>query len=376
MSITVMQELSEYGQSIWLDNISRALVYTGRLQELIHQGLRGLTSNPTIFDKAISKSADYDRQIRDLKRRNLTTFQMYDEITIKDIQDAADLFRPTYDATGGSDGYVSLEINPQLAYGTDETITEGKRLSEKVNRPNLMLKVPSTPAGFPAVTALLSAGINVNVTLIFSLQQYIDTTQAYLQGLENLVVRGGNVGRVHSVASVFVSRVDTLVDGLIEHMLQSEQDARQRPQLEQLQGRAAVANSVLIYDKYIEIFKSERFKKLEEQGGNVQRLLWGSTSTKNPVYSDVKYVAELIGKGTVNTVPEETLYAFLDHGIVREALPGDTHEARQTFAALVRHGIDIDAVCDRLLKDGVNAFQKSFVSLLQAIEEKAAKLGM
>jgi transaldolase len=369
-----MHQLNDLGQSIWLDNISRALIRTKRLQRLIDQGLRGLTSNPTIFDKAISKSADYDRQIRDSMNRNLATFELYDEITVKDIQVAADAFRPTYDATEGLDGYVSLEINPQLAYKTEETIIEGRRLFHKVHRPNLMLKVPSTPAGFPAITALLSEGINVNVTLIFSLQHYMDTTQAYLQGVENLIAREGTAGLVRSVASVFVSRVDTLVDDLIDAGLGSQPDASQRQELEQLKGKAAVANSVLIYNKYVEIFKSERFRKLQEKGGNVQRLLWGSTSTKNPVYSDVKYVTELIGHGTINTVPEETLYAFLDHGIAKEALPGDTEDARGMFATLGRYGIDLGEVCERLLKDGVIAFQKSFVSLLGAVEEKARRL--
>ena len=374
MAKTSIQQLNDYGQSVWLDYISRSLLDTGQLKQLIEQGVSGMTSNPTIFDKAVSKSEDYDANILQLRAANKTTFEIYDDITVKDIQDAADAFIPTYEATGGSDGYVSLEINPKLAHSTDQTIAEGKRLHEKVGRPNVMFKVPSTDAGFPAIVALLTEGININVTLIFSLKQYVSTADAYLQGIHNLLSRGGDARRVRSVASVFVSRVDTLTDKLIDERLKKESDTDAREELQGLQGKTAGANSAIIFNKYKEIFSGEMFKGVQEKGGNVQRLLWGSTSTKNPAYSDTKYVTELIGKNTVNTIPEPTLRAFLDHGVVNEALPGDMQRAHETINRLQKYGISTDKVCQELLEDGVLAFEKSFDSLLGSIEEKASKL--
>jgi transaldolase len=362
--------LNAYGQSVWLDYISRALIDTGKLKELIDIGLRGLTSNPTIFDKAISTSNDYDTAITELKNAGRSTFEIYDELTIKDIQNAADAFMPVYEKTEGADGYVSLEINPTLAYQTDATISEGKRLFKKVNRPNLMLKVPATDEGFPAVKALLSEAINVNITLIFSLQQYIDTAEAYLSGIEQCIQKNGDVRKVRSVASIFVSRIDTLTDKLLEekHALTDKQ------KLEAFMGTAAVANSAIIYARYREIFNANRFLNLQSKGANVQRVLWGSTSTKNPAYSDIKYVKELIGKDTVNTIPESTLRAFIDHGTVQEALTEDAGRAREIITGLFNIDIDINDICDRLLKDGVVAFEKSFVSLLNNIETKASNL--
>lgn len=371
---TSVQQLAEYGQSVWLDYISRALIHTGRLKNLIDDGVCGLTSNPSIFDKAVSKSNDYDLYIQALKENHKTTFEIYDDITVRDVQDAADLFLPGYEETEGLDGYVSLEINPKLAHDVEATIAEGRRLYEKVNRANIMFKVPSTEAGFPAITALLANGINVNVTLIFSRQQYTSTTEAYLHGLERLLESGGDLRTVRAVASVFVSRVDTLVDNLIDTKLQSESNGAHTKQLEELKGMAAVANSAIIYDKYMATFSSDRFRHLAEKGANVQRLLWGSTSTKNPAYSDIKYVTELIGKNTVNTIPQATLEAFLDHGTVKEALPGDLTQAQKRIGRLQESGIDINEVCKKLLDDGVIAFQKAFDSLLQAIQEKAREL--
>ena len=374
MAKTTIQQLDEYGQSVWLDYISRSLLDSGRLKKLIEQGVRGLTSNPSIFDKAVSKSSDYDGTIRELRREQKSTFEIYDDITVRDIQDAADAFRPIYDATGGDDGYVSLEINPKLAHDTEQTVVEGKRLYEKVNRANVMLKVPATDAGFPAVTGLLDAGINVNVTLIFSVQQYTNTAEAYMRGVEHLLQRGGDVSRIRSVASVFVSRIDTLTDKLVDETLKEHSDVHTRRMLQSLKGRAAVANSALIYAEYRKILDGKRFTDLSRKGVGVQRVLWGSTSTKNPEYSDTKYVTELIGKDTVNTIPEHTLNAFLEHGVVAEALPADIRDARETVKALKNYGVDIDEVCRKLLQDGVIAFEKSFDSLLKSIEEKASKL--
>jgi transaldolase len=366
--------LDEFGQSVWIDYISRALLDTGRLKELIEQGVRGLTSNPTIFDKAISRSSDYDHLITKLKEEQGSTYEVYDAITVRDIQDAADLFGPTYEETEGLDGYVSLEIDPRLANDAEGTVAEGIRLWAKVARPNLMLKVPATDEGFKAISTLLEQNININATLIFSLQQYENTAEAYMKGIEKLLSRGGNARSVHSVASVFVSRVDTMVDEIIERNLNASSGGSMQKDFNRFKGLTAVANSAIIYDRYSQMFSDRRFERLRRQGGNVQRLLWGSTSTKNPSYSDVKYVTELIGKGTVNTIPEKTLVAFLDHGEVREALPGDLTEARAIIQTLADHGIGIGDICGRLLKDGLTAFQDSFTFLLKAIEEKTASL--
>jgi len=326
-----------------------------------------MTSNPTIFDKAINSGSDYDEQIGELHGKGNTLFETYDDITIKDIQDAADIFRPTYDKTEGLDGYVSLEINPKLAYDTQETIEEGKRLAAKVNRPNVMFKVPATDAGYEAISALLAQGINVNVTLIFSLEQYKKTAAAYLEGIKRLLKNKGNARSVRSVASVFVSRIDTAVDKLLDQ-LQGQDEAAS------LKGKAAVANSNLIYRAYSKMFSGNEFKEMEKQGAAVQRVLWGSTGTKDPAYSDIKYMEELIARNTVNTVPENTLEAFLDHGVAQETLTPDADEAQGVVNSLQRLGIDINDVCAKLLEDGVVAFEQSFDSLLNAIEKKTRSM--
>jgi transaldolase len=367
MSKTTIEQLGELGQSVWLDYISRSLMKTGRLKEMIGLGVTGMTSNPTIFDKAINSGSDYDNQMRELHERGKSLFEIYDDITIKDIQDAADIFGPTYDKTKGLDGYVSLEINPKLAYNTQETIEEGKRLATKVNRPNVMFKVPATDAGYGAITALLAEGINVNVTLIFSLEQYKKTAAAYVEGIARLLKNKGDARSVRSVASVFVSRIDTAADKLLDQ-LQGQNEAAS------LRGKAAVANSNLIYREYTEIFSGDAFKGMDKQGASVQRVLWGSTGTKNPAYSDIKYVAELIARDTVNTVPENTLEAFLDHGMVQETITADADEAQGVIDALHRLGIDINDVCTKLLEDGVIAFEQSFDSLLDAIEKKTRSM--
>ncbi len=374
MKKTTTQQLGEFGQSVWLDYISRSLIDTGRLTDLIKQGLRGMTSNPTIFDKAISTSNDYDEKIQDLKKMGRSAFEIYDELTVKDIQDAADTLKPVYKQMNGLDGYVSLEVNPKFAYKIEETVAEAKRLYKKVNRPNVMFKVPSTNQGFTAIEQLLAEGININITLIFSLQQYKNTAQAYIRGIEKLLHKNGDISKVCSVASVFVSRIDTATDKLIEEKLTRESDATVTSRLESLRGKAAVANSAIIYKDYVATFFGNAFKTLREKGANVQRLLWGSTSTKNPAYSDIKYVAELIGKYTVNTIPEKTLNAFLDHGVVKEALTADTADAQMVIDDLMGLGINIDDVCKKLLEDGVVAFNRSFDSLLKSIEEKSKRL--
>jgi transaldolase len=367
MSKTTIEQLGGVGQSVWLDYISRSLLKSGRLKELIGLGITGMTSNPTIFDKAINSGSDYDDQIRELHGMDKSIFEIYDDVTVTDIQDAADLFRPTYDKTKGLDGYVSLEINPKLAYDTQETIEEGKRLAAKVNRANVMFKVPSTDAGYEAISALLADGINVNVTLIFSLEQYKKTAAAYIEGIKMLLQNKGDARSIRSVASVFVSRVDTAVDKLLDQLQGQDEVAS-------LKGKAAVANSNLIYRAYSEIFSGDAFKGMEKQGASLQRVLWGSTGTKNTAYSNIKYMAELIGRDTVNTVPENTLEAFLDHGVVQETITADADEAQGVIDSLQGLGIDVNDVCAKLLEDGVVAFEQSFDSLLNAIEQKTQRM--
>lgn len=371
---TKMEQLAVFGQSIWLDYISRSLLDTGKLKELIEQGLRGLTSNPSIFDNAISTSTDYDARIAELKQQRKTTFEIYDDLTVKDIQDAADMFMPVYGQTRGLDGYVSLEVNPKLAYDTEKTIEEARRLHKKVDRPNVMFKVPSTDKGFPAIEALLADGINVNVTLIFSLEQYERTAHAYLNGLAKRLENNGNINTTRSVASVFVSRIDTLTDTFITDRTASMNDEKKKEHLARLTGRAAVANSAIIYARYRELFSDRRWEELTSCGAHAQRVLWGSTSTKNHAYSDIKYVTELIARDTVNTIPEKTLEAFLDHGEVKGALTGDISRHLDVIKELTAHGIDLNTVCQKLLTDGVLAFEKAFDNLLDAIADKAQKL--
>jgi transaldolase len=364
MNKIILNEVADFGQSIWLDNITRSMIEEGRLENLVDLGLRGMTSNPTIFDKAVAASDVYNKQISDLSSNNMRTFNIYDEITVKDVQDAADIFRSVYEKTRGLDGYVSLEINPKLAYNVKQTIEEGKRLHAKVARPNVMFKVPSTEEGFKAIEELTALGINVNITLIFSLNQYQSTASSYMKGIKRLIDSGKSPEDVHSVASVFVSRVDTAVDKKLE-----EKEA-----VRSLRGKAAVANAKTIYKEFIDTVSSDQFKQLQDKGANIQRLLWGSTSTKNPAYSDIKYVTELMGKNTVNTVPDRTLEAFLDHGKAEEALTENTEDAPDIIKSLKQLDIDIDQVCRKLLKDGVLAFEESFESLLKTIEKRSKQL--
>lgn len=370
MAESKMVELAQLGQSIWLDSISRSMIETRVLKNLIGLGLRGMTSNPTIFDKAISSGSDYDHLIMELNSRNKTTFEIYDDLTVRDIQDAADMFMPVYERTNGLDGYVSLEINPKLAFNTEETVREGKRLYETVNRPNVMFKVPSTDEGFPAIEELLSAGINVNITLIFSLEQYEKTARAFLTGMKRLLDNNGDLTRMASVASVFVSRIDTAVDKQLDEKIRNEREEDTAGTLRSLRGTAAVANSKLIFRKYQEIFSKDEFLKLQNSGARVQRVLWGSTGTKDPAYSDIKYVTELIGSPTVNTLPMKTIQAFLDHGACKETLTQGVKDAQAQLEGLMRFGIDIKEVCAKLLDEGVVAFEKSFDSLLNTIETK------
>ena len=358
---TKLHDIAGQGQSIWIDNISRSMITNGKLKTLIDQGLRGQTSNPTIFKQAISSSADYDTKIQQLAESGRSTFEIYDELTIKDVQDAADLFRGVYESTHGLDGYVSLEINPKLGNELYSQLKEGMRLWQKLDRPNVMIKVPATSNGLGVVEGLISQGINVNVTLIFSAEQYSQVVWAFLKGLDHLAKSGGDIKKVHSVASIFVSRVDTVIDKKLEEK-------------SFLRGKAAVSNCEIIYYKFQKNFTSTEFKALKQQGANVQRVLWASTGTKDPQYSDIKYITELMAADTVNTVPDKTLEAVLDHGVTKAAMPGNVAEAQKTIEELRLLGIDVGMVCNQLLDDGLAAFEKSFEELTACIEEKRARL--
>lgn len=373
MKKTTVVQLKDIGQSIWIDNINRAMLQSGRLQEYLQSGVRGLTSNPTIFDKAVSSSNDYDESIEKMSGDGLSVLEIYDALTIKDIQAAADILSELYKSSCGKDGYVSLEINPDFAHDTVKTIVEGKRLAAAVNRPNCMVKVPATGAGYEAIACLLEEGINVNATLIFSGAQYHHTAQAFLRGLNRRLQKNATVDYVHSVASVFISRVDTVIDALLEERIKHESNARMKRLYRSLKGKAAVANALQIYKQYRELFSQEQFRRMEQRGANVQRVLWASTSTKNPDYKDTKYVQELIVRDSVNTVPESTLAAFLDHGRVEE-ITLDHDENTRVIDSLKDAGIDVENVCEGLSKDGLIAFQKSFESLLASIKNKSADL--
>ncbi|MCA9402750.1 MAG: transaldolase [Candidatus Omnitrophica bacterium] len=372
MAPSTIQQLADYGQSIWLDYINRPMLENGELKQRIANGLRGMTSNPSIFQKAIGTTHDYDQEIIRLKAEGKSAFEIYDALTIRDIQDAADCFRDVYERTGGLDGYVSLEINPLLAAKVEEQAAEGIRLFEKVDRPNVMIKVPSTEQGYAVIRTLIGRGINVNATLIFSLNQYEQVAAAYCAGVSDLQSAGGDLSAVHSVASVFVSRIDSVIDKNLEEI--SAEDAALADEAGDLAGQAAVANSRIIFERAETLFGGPQFKALAAAGANRQRVLWGSTSTKNPAYSDIKYVAELIARPTVNTVPEQTLVAFLDHGEVGEAFTADAAPAREVIARLKALGIDIDEVNAKLLRDGCAAFDGAFEDLLKSIESKAAAL--
>ncbi len=367
---TLLHQLYDFGQSPWLDYISRKILDKGHLQRMIDNGIVGVTSNPTIFDKAVKTGNDYDPIIRELAQKGKNKEEIYDNITIRDIQDACDMFLPVYQQTGKKDGYVSLEVNPHLAHDTDRTIQEAERLFQLVNRSNLMIKVPATEEGFPAIETLLSQGINVNITLIFSREQYIKSARAYLNGIEKAHFKRKDISSIASVASLFVSRVDGAIDSILEKQMNQEDSPMQKSELKGLLGKAAIANGHLIYQEYRGVFSLERFQGLASEGAAVQRVLWASTSTKNPNYSDIKYVQELIARNTVNTMPEETIEAFLDHGKVENAISDESSRDQLVLSHLDDRRILIDEVCQQLLTDGVKKFIDSYESLLDSIEQK------
>jgi transaldolase/glucose-6-phosphate isomerase len=362
-----LAELAKVGQSVWYDQMERRLITTGQLKKLIEQDdLRGMTSNPTIFEKAIAGSEDYDVQLRQLAAENKSRDEIYDELVLKDISDAADIFRPVYDRTDGTDGFISIEVSPTLANETQGTIAEAKRLFRRLKRPNVMVKIPGTPAGIPAIEESLFNGVNINITLLFSNDVYGQVMEAYLRGLERRVEKNLPIDKIRSVASFFVSRIDTQADKQIEEKMKQTGDR----ELESLLGKIAIANAKMAYQQFKEIFNSERFKKLKAKGARVQRPLWASTGTKNPKYSDVLYVESLIAPDTVNTLPPATYDAFKDHGKVRVSIEEKLDEAREVLRNFEAKGFSLKKITDQLTAEGVKSFEGSFTSLNAVLEAR------
>ncbi len=370
-----LKALLDYGQSMWLDYIRRDLITTGKLRSMIEDdGLRGMTSNPSIFEKAIAESSLYDDILKSLaSRHDLDTTARYEQIAIRDIQGAADILRSVYDSSKYRDGYVSLEVSPLLANKTKETVDEARRLWKTVARENVMIKVPGTPEGLPAIRQLIGEGININVTLLFAQEVYEQVAEQYISGVEDLARRGGNLKKMAGVASFFISRIDTMVDGLIQQKLKSAHGAQEESQLKSLLGKVAIANGKLAYQRYLGIFNAPRWQSLAAQGAQTQRVLWASTSTKNPAYRDVMYVEELIGPDTVNTMPPATVDAFRDHGQLRKTLTEDIPAAQKIMDDLARAGISIKEVTDKLTVEGVKLFADAFHKLLSAVEQSTTK---
>jgi transaldolase/glucose-6-phosphate isomerase len=374
MAENPLRQLKQVGQSVWFDYIRRWEMVSGHLKRLIDEdGISGVTSNPSIFEKAIAGSQDYDEAIRKLAQEGREAAQIFETLAVEDIQMAADLFLPTYQVTDARDGYVSIEVSPTLAHDTTKTIQEARRLFRKVNRPNVLVKVPGTAEGLPAIQQLLGEGININITLLFAIERYEQVANAYTAALEKLAAEGKELKLVASVASFFVSRIDTLVDQQLEtRLLQAKSDA-ERERISALFGKAAIANAKLAYQRFKEIFAGSRFQTLAQKGARVQRMLWASTSTKNPKYRDILYAEELIGPDTVDTMPASTLDAFRDHGKVRATIKEGLAESRQVMAQLAEVGIDMAAVTRQLEEQGVEAFAKDYQKLLNSIAEKRAQ---
>ena len=365
-------QLLDYGQSMWLDYIRRDLFTTGKLQQMIaNDGLRGMTSNPSIFEKAIADSSLYDDYLQTLGKKGLKPIDVYEQIAIRDIQAAADTLKPVYQESNFHDGYVSLEVSPYLALKTQETIDEARRLWKAVSRENVMIKVPGTAEGIPAIKQLIGEGININVTLLFAQEVYEKVAEAYIAGLEELAKNGGNLKKMAGVASFFISRIDTLIDSKLDEKIKA--DPNQQSFYKSLQGKVAIANGKLTYQKYQKIFSGPRWEALASKGAQTQRVLWASTSTKNPAYRDVIYVEELIGPDTVNTMPPATVDAFRDHGKVRNSLTEDVPGAQKVMDDLAKAGISIKEVTDKLTADGVKLFADAFDKLLAAVEKNTAK---
>ena len=373
MSENSLKQLHDAGVSIWLDYIDRTMLRNGDLQKRIdEESLTGMTSNPTIFEKALAEGSAYDDQLRSAEG-SFTAMELFERIATSDVRDACDIFRPVYDATNGDDGYVSIEVSPGAANDATATVSEAARLWAAVDRPNVMIKIPGTVEGAKAVRQTTAAGINVNITLLFSLDAYQSVIDAYMGGLEDRVKAGKDIKRIHSVASFFVSRVDTEVDKRLDAVI--AKDTSRKAALDSLHGKAAIANAKLAYELFQKEIASPRWKALEAKGATLQRPLWASTSTKNPAYRDVMYVEELIGPHSVNTLPPATIIAFKDHGKVERTVDKDYDAARKIIADLEANAIRMNDVTDKLLADGLASFQKSFDTLLAGLRDKTKKLG-
>lgn len=367
-----LKGLLAYGQSPWMDYVRRDLLTSGQLKKYIdNDGLRGMTSNPSIFEKAITGSNLYADVLNSQEAKSLNANGLFEKVAIRDIQDACDIFKPIYDAANRRDGYVSLEVSPFLGFDTRASIDEAHRLWKAVNRPNVMIKIPGTPEGLPAIRQCLEAGLNINITLLFAQNRYEQVAEAFLSALEARAAKGQDISHIASVASFFVSRIDTLVDSTIDEKLKTASDPAAKALLESIRGKVAIANARLTYQKYQELFGGSRWKALSSKGAQTQRLLWASTSTKNPKYRDVLYVEELIGADTVDTIPPATFDAFRDHGKLRESLTENVDGAARTMADLAKAGISMKDVTDKLLTDGVRLFSDAFKTLLDAVGKSA-----
>ena len=371
-----LMKLIDFGQSYWIDNLNRHMIRSGELQKRVREeGLRGMTSNPAIFNKAISKSTDYDDQIRELAAKGINAEQIYEALAVKDVQDACDIFRPVYEQSQGLDGYVSLEVSPYLARHTEETMKEARHLFQTVDRPNLFIKIPGTKEGLPAIEQMLYEGININITLLFSIQRYEEVAWTYIKALQHREAEGQDLSRIASVASFFVSRIDVLVDQLLKHRLLPGNKEKPNSLPDQLLGKIAVSNAKMAYQSFKRIFESEQWKNLEKKGAKVQRPLWASTSTKTPGYSDVMYVEPFIGQHTVNTMPEETITAFADHGrVVADSVEKNIEQEVRHLEQLKEIGIDLECVTQQLENEGIQKFIEPYQELIKSVAEKRKSL--
>ncbi|ACA99451.1 MULTISPECIES: transaldolase [Cyanophyceae] len=370
-------DIEDYGQSIWMDNLSRDLITSGELAQLIDsRGIHGITSNPAIFEKAIAGNEIYDEAIKQGIAAGKSTLEIYESIVFEDISNACDIFAGVYEKTDALDGYVSIEVPPNIAKDTESTIKEARRYFKEIGRPNVMIKIPGTPEGLPAVTQAIAEGINVNVTLLFSVQAYIDTAWAYIEGLEKRAAAGEDISKIASVASFFLSRIDVNIDNQLDAKIKSGVSEDVASKLIGLKGKVAIANAKIAYQHYLEIFSSDRWQALAAKGAKPQRLLWASTGTKNPDYSDVMYVDELVGADTVNTLPPDTIEACADHCDPASRITANVEQARQIIAALGDEdvAIDLDAVMAELLEEGIEKFIKPFESLMDSLETKVKQL--
>lgn len=373
MTTNHLLELHEHGQSVWMDNLSRDIIQSGQLAEMVKsQGIRGITSNPAIFEKAIAGNAIYDSAIATQTGKSIN--DIYEFLVFADIQNAADILKPVFDESKGEDGYVSIEVSPNLAHDTEGSISEALRFWQTLKRPNIMIKIPGTNEGFGAIASVISEGIPVNVTLLFSVSDYEKTTWAFIEGLEARAAKGGDISQIASVASFFLSRIDSKIDELLNAKIKTTTDESEIAQLSAIKGKVAIANAKIAYQKYKEIYAGDRWQALKAKGAKEQRLLWASTSTKNPAYSDVMYVDNLVGENTVNTMPPETIAACIDHCDIEDRIEMDIDAAYSVIEQVKAVGLDLDQIMMELQTEGVDKFVKPFASLMASLETKVKQL--